>query len=160
MLAHSNGFHAVVKIGHQLLRSLAADAYICIMVWIHCWGPPHGRTWQRSATGSGLRLVSCSLRCAGGAIAHAMGCCPEGQKRRGCHRPVLARFDLAVAISGIRASGDSPPARRRRRPEISQTPRAVRDGRNEGRNLPSALVGLPGRSTSSLCPSITLTEWP
>jgi hypothetical protein len=34
LLAHSNGFRAVIKIGHLLLRSLAADAYICIMVWI------------------------------------------------------------------------------------------------------------------------------
>jgi hypothetical protein len=34
LLAPPNGFRAGKKIGQPLLRSLAADAYLCIMVWI------------------------------------------------------------------------------------------------------------------------------
>jgi hypothetical protein len=34
LLAAPHGFHAGKKIGQPPLRSLAADAYICIMVWI------------------------------------------------------------------------------------------------------------------------------
>ena len=52
-------------------------------------GPPHGRTWQRSATGSGLRLVSCSFR---RVIAQAV---VRGSKG-GCDRPVLARLIMLL----------------------------------------------------------------
>ena len=114
-------------------------------------GPPHGRTWQRSATGSGLRLVSCSLRCAGspGAIAHWL--LSRRAKKEGCDRPVLARLimPLRSRYRAVRIAQLSVAAGRDRR-----NTRAVRDGRNEGRSLPSALVacqdGSRGVSTSYL----------
>jgi hypothetical protein len=73
---------------------------------------------------------------------------PPG-KKEGCDRPVLARFDLAVAISGIVRPGIvrlSVAAGRDQ--DQAKHPRAVRGGRNEGRSLPSAL---PGCSARSLC---------
>ena len=130
----------------------AASEPRCRCVYLHhgldpLLGPPHGRTWQRSATGSGLRLVSCSLRCTSspGTIAH--GCCPARQKRRVVIVPSW-RGDLAVAISGIVRLGLvrlSVAAGRNQR-----NTRAVRDGRNEGRSLSSTLVGLPGWIARSL----------
>ena len=125
----------------------AASEPRCRCVYLHhgldpLLGPPHGRTWQRSATGSGLRLVSCRVLFV---VQVPRDHCPwllsREAKKEGCDSPVLARFDLAVAISGIVRLGLvrlSVAAGRDQR-----NTRAVRDGRNEGRSLSSALVGLP-----------------
>ena len=96
LLATSHGFHAAIKIGHPLLRSLAADAYICIMVWIHCWVPPHGRTWQRSGHWKRAppRVVFSSL------YKFPRDHCPwllsREAKKEGCDSPVLARLILLL----------------------------------------------------------------
>jgi hypothetical protein len=64
LLAVLHGFHAGQQIGQLLLRSLAADAYICIMVWIRL-DPPNTRMWRDdltiTANRSGLRLGLCSV---------------------------------------------------------------------------------------------------
>ena len=93
-----------------------------------------------------------SLRCANspGTIAHGLS--PRG-KKGGCDRPVLARLIMLLrAISvpcGVRIAQLSVAAGRDQR-----NTRAVRDGRNEARSLPSALVacqdGSRGVSTSYL----------
>jgi hypothetical protein len=101
LLAHSNGFHAVIEIGHPLLRRLPADAYICTMVWIHCWVQRmEGRGNDRP-----LEAGSASCRVLFVVQLPPRGYCPRllscGAKKEGCDRPVSARFDLDVAISGI-----------------------------------------------------------
>src|SRR6516165_12274634 len=91
-----------------------------------------------------------SLRCANspGTIAHGLS--PRG-KKGGCDRPVLARLimPLRSRYRAVRIAQLSVAAGRDRR-----NTRAVRDGRNEGRSLPSALVacqdGSRGVSTSYL----------
>jgi len=114
-------------------------------------GPPHGRTWQRSATGSGLRLVSWFhfvVQISEGPLPMA---CPREAKKGGCDRPVLARLIMLLRsrYRAVRIAQLSVAAGRDQR-----NTRAVRDGRNEGRSLPSALVacqdGSRGVSTSYL----------
>ena len=113
-------------------------------------GPPHGRTWQRSATGSGLRLVSWFSSLCKFPRDHCPWLVPAGQKG-GCDRSVLARLIMLLRsrYRAVRIAQLSVAAGRDQR-----NTRAVRDGRNEGRSLPSALVacqdGSRGVSTSYL----------
>ena len=79
-----------------------------------------------------------------------MACPPRG-KKGGCDRPVLARLIMLLRsrYRAVRIAQLSVAAGRDQR-----NTRAVRDGRNEGRSLPSALVacqdGSRGVSTSYL----------
>ena len=114
-------------------------------------GPPHGRTWQRSATGSGLRLVSWFSSLCKFPRDHCPWLVPAGQKGGRDRPPVLARLimPLRSRYRAVRIAQLSVAAGRDQR-----NTRAVRDGRNEGRSLPSALVacqdGSRGVSTSYL----------
>src|SRR6516165_9460142 len=81
-------------------------------------GPPHGRTWQRSATGSGLRLVSWFSSLCKFPRDHCPWLVPAGQKGGRDRPPVLARLIMplrsryrAVRIAqlSVAAGRENPP---------------------------------------------------
>jgi hypothetical protein len=119
------------------------------MVWIHCWVPPHGRTWQRSGHWKRAppRVVFSSL------YKFPRDHCPwllsREAKKEGCDSPVLARLILLLR-SPVSCVWRFSPALRRRAGRDQRNTRAVRDGRNEGRSLSSTLVCLPGWIARSL----------
>src|ERR1700746_976727 len=90
------------------------------MVWIHCWVPPYGRTWQRSAHWKRAppRVVFSSL------YKFPRDHCPwllsREARKEGCDSPVLARLILLLR-SLVSCVGVSP-ALRRRRPRSAKHP--------------------------------------
>ena len=135
----------------------AASEPRCRCVYLHhgldplyCWvRRMEGRGNDRPLE-AGSASYRGSLRCANsrGTIAH--GWSPRG-KTGGCDRRVLARLIMLLRsrYRAVRIAQLSVAAGRDQR-----NTRAVRDGRNEGRSLPSALVacqdGSRGVSTSYL----------
>ena len=110
-------------------------------------GPPHGRTWQRSATGSGLRLVSWFSSLCKFPRDHCPWLVPAGQKG-GCDRPVLARLIMLLRAISVPCGPDSP-ALRRRRPRSAKHPGRPR--RAERRTEFAVSLGsLPGWIAGSL----------
>ena len=147
MLATPYGFHAGYKNGHRCF-----GASLPMRISASWFGSTVGSTaWKDVATighwkRAPPRVVFSSL------YKLPRDHCPwllsREAKKEGCDSPVLARFDLAVAISGIVRLGLvrlSVAAGRDQR-----NTRAVRDGRNEGRSLSSTLVCLPGWIARSL----------
>ena len=143
--------HAGYKNGHRRFGASLIDAYICIMVWIHY--TVGSAAWKDVATiGHWKRappriVVLFVVQIPEGPLPMA---CPRGAKG-GCDRPVLARLIMLLRsrYRAVRIAQLSVAAGRDQR-----NTRAVRDGRNEGRSLPSALVacqdGSRGVSTSYL----------
>src|SRR5262249_39664865 len=140
--------HAGYKNGHRRFGASLIDAYICIMVWIHC--TVGSAAWKDVGNDRPLEAGSASyrgsLRCANspGTIAH--GLAPRG-KKGGCDRPRLGAVDHAVAIS-VPCGPDSP-ALRRRRPRSANHPGRPR--RAERRTEFAVSLGsLPGWIAGSL----------
>ena len=130
----------------QYRMGTAASEPRCRCVYLHRGldpplGPPHGRTWQRSGHWKRAppRVVTLFVvQLPQGAVA-SMAVVPRGQKG-GRDRSVLARLILLLrSLVSWRGIVWLPVAARR----DQRNTRAVRDGRNEGRSLPSALIGLP-----------------
>ena len=113
--------HAGYKNGHPRFGASLIDAYICIMVWIHC--TVGSAAWKDVATISHWKrappriVVLFVVQIPEGPLPMA---CPRGAKG-GCDRPVLARLIMLLRAISVPCGPDSP-ALRRRRPRSAKHP--------------------------------------